>query len=201
MPPCSDLPREGRAATVHQHALLRAHRRVDRFTEADFPGIYVSTRLAVGWSVETIMTSSFRINILAAGIVHLAGVYNASAQVENQLDFTTSFAFTVGNATVPAGHYTITPVEDDPWVLELKGGRTSVLIETQRATPKEVPSKNEIVFQRYGDRYVLKNIWTEGSDTGYVTEPAAREWQISRHHGGAPGESRVAAHKKPRREV
>ena len=141
------------------------------------------------------MTSSFRINILAAGIVHLAGVYNASAQIENQLDFTTSFAFTVGNATVPAGRYTITPVEDDPWVLELKGGRTSVLIETQSATPKEVPPKNEIVFQRYGDQYVLKNIWTEGSETGYVTEPAVREWHISRHHGGPPTESRVAAHK------
>jgi len=146
------------------------------------------------------MTSSFRLNILAAGIVLLAGVHNASAQIENELDFTTSFAFTVGNTTVPAGRYTITPVEDDPWVLELKGGRTSVVFETQRATPNEVPSKDEIVFQRYGDQYVLKNIWTEGSGTGYVTEPAAREAHISRHHGGAQGESRVAAHtraKKP----
>jgi hypothetical protein len=145
------------------------------------------------------MKSSFRFDILAAGIVFLAGVHNASAQIENQLDFTTSFAFTVGNTTVPAGRYTITPVEDDPWVLELKGGRTSVLFETQSATPKEVPSKDEIVFQRYGDQYVLKNIWSEGSGAGYVTEPAAREEHISRHHGGASSESRVAAHKHARK--
>jgi hypothetical protein len=141
------------------------------------------------------MKSSFRLSILATGMVVLAGVHNASAQIENQLDFTTSFAFTVGNTTVPAGRYTITPVEDDSWVLELKGGRTSVLIETQSATPNEAPSKDEIVFQRYGDQYVLKNIWIEGSGTGYVTEPAAREEHISRHHGDAPSESRIAAHK------
>ncbi len=145
------------------------------------------------------MKSSFRLNILAAGIVLLAGLHDASAQIENQLDFTTSFAFTVGNATVPAGSYTITPVEDDPWVLELKGGRTSVLIETLSATPEEVPSRDEIVFQRYGDQYVLKNIWTEGSGTGYVTETAVREEHISRHHGGAPSESRVAAHKRAKK--
>jgi len=145
--------------------------------------------------VEKIMKSSFRLTILAAGIVLLAGVHNASAQIETQLDFTTSFAFTVGNTTVPAGSYTIAPVEEDSSVLELKGGRTSVLIETQSATPKEVPSKDEVVFERYGDQYVLKNIWTEGSATGYITEPAAREEHISRRHGGAPSESRVAAHK------
>jgi len=167
--------------------------------KVDFTAVYVSTRLAVGWSVEKIMTSSFRLNVLAAGIVLLAGVHDASAQIENQLDFTTSFAFTVGNTTVPAGRYTITPVEDDPWVLELKGGRTSVLIETLSATPEEVPSKDEIVFQRYGDQYVLKNIWTEGSGTGYVTETAVREEHISRHHGGAPSESRVAAHKRAKK--
>lgn len=141
------------------------------------------------------MKSSFRLIMLAAGIVLLAGVRDASAQIENRLDFTTSFAFTAGNTTVPAGSYTIAPIEEDPSVLELKDGRTSVLIETQSATPAEVPSKDEIVFQRYGDQYVLTNIWTEGSGTGYVMEPSAREAQISWRHGGAPRESRVAAHK------
>ena len=140
------------------------------------------------------MKPSFRLNILATGMVVLAGVHNASAQIENQLDFTTSFAFTVGNTTVPAGRYTITPVEDESWVLELKGGRTSVLIETQSATPNDVPSKDEIVFQRYGDQYVLKNIWIEGSDTGYVTETVALEEHIARRHEGAATEARVTAY-------
>jgi len=145
------------------------------------------------------MRSLFRSIGIAFGVLMFAGVQNASAQIIDPVEFTTSFAFTVGNATVPAGSYTITPVEDDPWVLELKGGRTSVLIETLSATPEEVPSKDEIVFQRYGDQYVLKNIWTEGSGTGYVTETAVREEHISRHHGGAPSESRVAAHKRAKK--
>ena len=135
-----------------------------------------------------------RSSLLAAGIVMLAGVHNASAQIDNTLEFTAPFAFTVGNATLPAGNYTITPVEDDPKVLELSGANTSVFFQTLSAQPKETPSDDEVVFHRYGDRYVLKNIWTLGSDTGYVTESALGERHISKH-ATSSSESRIRARK------
>lgn len=140
------------------------------------------------------MKSLVRSTLLAAGIVMIAGVHNASAQIDNALEFTTSFSFTAGNATLPAGSYTITPSDDDPQVLELTGAGTSVFFLTDSAQPKTTPSKDEVVFSRYGGQYVLKNIWTMGSDVGYVTENALGERHISKH-ATLSTESRVAARK------
>jgi len=141
------------------------------------------------------MRSLCRSIVLAGGLLALAGVHNASAQIDNELSFTTSFAFTAGNTTLPAGSYTIAPADgDDPKVLELKGGRTSVLFETESAQAKQTPSKSEVVFSRFGNGYVLKNVWVDGSDTGYVTENALGERHISKG-GGSPVEHRVAAQK------
>ena len=67
------------------------------------------------------MTSLVRSIGIAGGILVLAGVQNASAQITNPIEFTTSFAFTVGNATMPAGAYTIRPDDDNPAILQLTG--------------------------------------------------------------------------------
>jgi hypothetical protein len=179
---------------------------------AAFKGISVSTPFAVAKGAERCvervaqplagaaqeekqMKSLFRSIVLAVGMLALAGVHNASAQIDNTVEFTTSFAFTVGNTTVPAGSYTIAPADgEDPKVLELKGGRTSVLFETESAQAKQTPSKTEVVFSRYVNGYVLKNIWVDGSDTGYVTENALGERHISKR-GGSSSEHRIAARK------
>src|SRR5262249_32066462 len=60
------------------------------------------------------MRSLFRTIAITAGILVLAGVQNARAQLVNALQVTTAFPFTVGNATVPAGSYTIKPDDEDP---------------------------------------------------------------------------------------
>lgn len=143
------------------------------------------------------MKSWFRSIVFAVGFLALAGVHSASAQIDTALEFTTSFPFTVGNTTLPAGSYTIEPADEaEPQVLELKGPHASVLVLTESAkpTPNRAPSKTELVFSRYGDRYLLKNIWVEGSDVGYVTESVLGERRLSKR-SGSPSESRVAARK------
>src|ERR1700738_2648574 len=103
---------------------------------------------------------------VAGGILLLAGVQNVSAQIADTVEFTTSFPFTVGYATVPAGSYTIRPDDDNPGILELTGAHTALLFQAQDAQARETPSKTEVVFKRYGSGYVLKDIWVEGSDAG-----------------------------------
>src|SRR5258705_4462525 len=124
-----------------------------------------------------------------------AGVQNASAQITYPIEFTTSFPFTVGNATVPAGSYTITPDDDSPAMLRLTGAHTSVFVETQNAEPRQIPSKTEVVFNRYGEGYVLKAIWIEGSSEGAETLPVEAERHLARSE--SKGEQRVAARKRP----
>lgn len=132
---------------------------------------------------------------IAGAILMCAGVQNASAQITDPVEFTTSFPFTVGNATVPAGSYTIEPDVDNPSILQLTGGRTSVLFETNSAQARETPSKTEVVFKRYGDGYVLKDIWMEGESTGAESLTAEAERHVMKHPGRA-AEQRVAGRRK-----
>jgi hypothetical protein len=132
---------------------------------------------------------------IAGGILMLAGVQNASAQITDPVEFTTSFPFTVGYATVPAGSYTIRPDDDNLEVFELTGAHGSVLFQTLNTQARQTPSKTEVVFKRYGDGYVLKNIWLEGSDTGAETVAVEGERHLAKNQGSA-SEQRVAGRKK-----
>ena len=132
---------------------------------------------------------------IAGGMLLLAGVQHASAQVIGPVEFTTSFPFTVGNATVPAGRYTIRPDDDNPAILQLTGTHTLVLFQTENLPLRQRPSKTEVVFKRYGDGYVLKDIWVEGSDTGAETMPVEGERHMKKDQG-SESEERVAARKK-----
>jgi hypothetical protein len=143
------------------------------------------------------MTSSIRSLAVAAGIMVLAAVQNASAQIDNAVEFTTSFPFTVGSTTVPAGSYTIKPDDDSPQLLELSGAGVHAFFETNNAQAREMPSKTEVVFKRYGDRYVLKNIWLDSSDTGYETIAGEGERHMVKQYGSAT-EHRLAARKVAR---
>jgi hypothetical protein len=141
------------------------------------------------------MTTVVRSMALAGGLLVLAGIRSASAQIEYQVEFTTAFPFTVGYATVPAGTYTIKPDDDNPALLQLAGGRVGVYFETNNASAREPVAKTEVVFKRYGDTYVLKNVWVEGSKTG--AESVAAEGERHAHKSQASeSEERVAARKK-----
>jgi hypothetical protein len=141
------------------------------------------------------MTSLVRSIAIAAGMLVLAGVQSASAQVTDPVEFTTSFPFTVGYATVPAGSYTIRPDDENPAVFELTGAQTSVIFQTMDAQARQTPSRTEVVFRRYGDGYVLKDIWVEGSDSGAETIAVDGERRLAKYHS-SEGEERVAARKK-----
>jgi hypothetical protein len=134
---------------------------------------------------------------IAGGILMLAGIQNASAQIFDTVEFTTSFPFTVGYATVPAGSYTIRPDDDNPAILQLVGPGTSVLFQANGVDARETPSTSEVVFKRYGDGYVLKDVWVEGSNIGAEATSVEGERHAAKT-GDSQGEQRVAATKKSR---
>lgn len=141
------------------------------------------------------MRSLLRAIGIALGALILVGVQNASAQITDAVEFVTSFPFTIGNATVPAGSYTIRADDDNPRILELTGPNTSVLFQVDDAHPRETPSKTEVVFNRYGNTYVLKTIWVEGSDSGAESIQAEAEMHAVKR-SSAKSEQRIAARKK-----
>jgi hypothetical protein len=138
---------------------------------------------------------SITLTALATGVLILAGGQSARAAIDSPLEFTTTFPFTVGYATVPAGTYTIRQDDDNPQLLELTGGRVGVFFETNSADASAPASKSEIVFKRYGDTYVLKDVWVAGSTSGAESVAAEGERHMAKHHA-SPSEHRVAARKK-----
>ena len=75
--------------------------------------------------------------ILATGaVVFVAAVSSANAQVLETIRFSTTFPFTVGNKTFPAGNYSVRPLEGQLDVMEISNGTsTSVLrCESSRFT-------------------------------------------------------------------
>jgi hypothetical protein len=144
---------------------------------------------------ERQMTKSIRSITLGAGILLLAGAGNASAQINYPVEFTTTFPFTVGYATVPAGTYTIKPDDDNPELLELTGGRVGVIFQTNNASARDAVSKTEVVFKRYGDAYVLKSVWLDGSTTGAESVTVEGERHLTKS-AKAETEERIDARKK-----
>ena len=113
---------------------------------------------------ENHMTRTIRaitLTALATGVLTLGGIQSASAQIDSPLKFTTTFPFTVGQATVPAGTYTIRQDDDNPQMLELTGGRVGVFFETNKADGRHLAPRAR-VFKRYGYTYVT-DVWLAGS--------------------------------------
>jgi hypothetical protein len=134
---------------------------------------------------------------MAAGLCLIAGIQNASAQVDDPVEFTTAFPFTVGYGTVPAGSYTIRPDDDNPGILELQGRATTVFFQAQNTEARKAPSETEVVFKHYGDSYILKDIWVAGSSTGAETLVSEGERHATKQYGSA-SEERVQARKLAR---
>lgn len=128
----------------------------------------------------------------AAAILLFAGVPQVHAQVTGPITFTTTFPFAVGHATVPAGSYTIAPDDDAPGVFQLTGAHIGVLFLATEAEARQTPAKTEIVFMRYGEEYVLKDIFVEGSATGAESIVGEAERHASKR-GESKSEHRVSA--------
>ena len=132
--------------------------------------------------------------VIACALLVLAGIRSACAQIDLPIEFTTTFPFAVGNTTLPAGTYTVRADDEDPQVLEVSGPHAAVFFNTESAQPRQAPSTTELVFNRYGDAYVLKNVWVEGSEIGYQTQPLLRERRLAKN--GSPSEQHVIGEKK-----
>ena len=121
--------------------------------------------------------------VLAAVLLVGGTVGIGNAQVLDKMTFKTDFPFVAGNTTLPAGAYTITPVDDDPMLLELSNGKVTVLLDTVGDNTTPAPSKDEVTFNKYGDTYVLHAIRDAGSQGGAEMIPMRAEKRHEKAHG------------------
>jgi hypothetical protein len=102
-------------------------------------------------------------------LVGAVGICGAKAQITGSVDFKAPSSFICGDTTLPAGSYTVRPWSEDPSVLEISNaaGTQSVLVDTEN-TSSETPAKSTgVVFAKYGNQLVLKEIVLAHQRTGY----------------------------------
>ncbi|MBI4891409.1 MAG: hypothetical protein HY821_12350 [Acidobacteria bacterium] len=97
------------------------------------------------------------------------------------------FDFQVGQQKLPAGEYRIQPFNLGAIAV------SSVLPRTQHATSTVFPAgggkiaeETRLIFERYGDRYFLKQVWRAGTNTGAELPKTKDETAAIYRAGHAP---------------
>jgi hypothetical protein len=110
----------------------------------------------------------------------LVGSMAVAAQAQNSgrrhLVANIPFQFNAGDATLPAGEYTITQVNpaSDRAVVQIrtKGGSRTAMLQMGSVIGKTA-DLTSLVFHRYGNKYFLAQAWIEGESEG-LSAPRSR---------------------------
>jgi hypothetical protein len=132
------------------------------------------------------MSRFFRTGIFTLGLIGVVGLGSASAQITGPVNFTTTFPFTVGRSTLPAGSYTVRPVgpENSDLALLITGATNhqGVMFLTERTSSTTPAKDSDISFVRYGNHYFLKNIEISGEEEGVEAAMTRDEMREAHEH-------------------
>ena len=93
----------------------------------------------------------------------LALAVNTFAQEKSTADV--PFAFAVDQTWMSAGHYTITQVSDR--ILQVRNDDTKATVSIIALHEEKVTAKQpQLVFHKYGDRYILAEVWNAKGGQG-----------------------------------
>ena len=124
--------------------------------------------------------------MIAAAVV-LSGLLCAAARAQSPnhvMKFNVPFEFTVGERTMPAGEYVVTLLGRDahlPAVLIKSGdGRAARILQMTPVEAKRSRESATLVFNRYGSRHFLAQVWTPAERAGLKVRrsPAERRMEV-----------------------
>ena len=108
----------------------------------------------------------------------------ASSARASDVNVNVPFSFIVNRTSLPPGKYRVS-VDGEAGALELRGISKGVFaLTTHVSVPDDARPK--LVFHRYGDQYMLREVWTGDGTENQLPEPR-REKQLesARNAGGA----------------
>jgi len=90
------------------------------------------------------------------------------------------FSFTVDKKVLPAGTYNVT--SSNAHTLLISSFGAGAITMGQRAESRS--GSPRLVFHRYGNDYILREVWMSGA-SGYQLRETARERELAGNRGGA----------------
>ena len=106
----------------------------------------------------------------------------AHAQIIGDIDANIPFPFHAGNTKFPAGEYRIHVLDNsDLTMMEISSldGSVSALFQVQDAETNSEPTRSELIFNKYGNRYFLAKLFDEGNRNGSQVSESGYEKKIS----------------------
>ena len=106
--------------------------------------------------------------VLTLSLFAIEGAIRARAQVVDTIVADVPFGFTIRDHNLPAGSYMIRRLDSQPGVMEIldADGERLLLFLTGSAQAAKEPKQAELIFDRFGDRYFLSEIFEEGNSAG-----------------------------------
>jgi hypothetical protein len=119
--------------------------------------------------------------VVRMGLLSLLSVMPLAAQIDNGVDFTTTFPFYAGNAKMPAGSYKITQSDIDASILRIQSddGLHTAFVDIIPTQSVQTHPHSDVTFHKYGDTEYLNQIWVEGQEYGMKVDPTKTEMKAA----------------------
>jgi hypothetical protein len=122
--------------------------------------------------------------LVMAGMMALTAMASTRvAQAQELLVVNIPFDFVAGNMTLPAGEYSIkvSAPERTLLLIDHKDAAASSFLNTDAVATTEIQTESKLIFNRYGGRYFLSQVWTEGNSRGRQLSKSAREKEMAQN--------------------
>jgi hypothetical protein len=107
----------------------------------------------------------------------------AQAQIVGALEADIPFQFHAGNAEFPPGKYIIHMLDNsDLTIMEISSedGKMSALFDVREAEANSAPAHNELIFNKYGNRYFLAKLFDQSNSNGSAVIESRYEKRIDK---------------------
>ena len=121
----------------------------------------------------------YRVSAFVA-IFFVMAVAGVQAQAPSKVEVNVPFEFTAGKSTLKPGVYSIRRMSGNLLALRSADGKSVILNAPQALSSNDPKAEERLVFDKYGDQYVLSQIWLT-VDTGrqlFVEKKGANQERI-----------------------
>ena len=136
--------------------------------------------------MNTISISQLRRALMACVLAATATASFSHALAQAQvLQVKVPFTFHSGSQHMAAGVYRV-KIESDH-VISIRGESGIVFVMSNPETARTAPNTGKLIFERYGDEYFLREVWSMGSTTGQrcVRSRQEKEAELAQTHASA----------------
>jgi hypothetical protein len=118
--------------------------------------------------------------VIAMGLALLMSAV-ASAQTVH-LKTNVPFNFIAGHTRFPAGQYELLSTGNGDNVLEIRSlnSKDAALVLSNSCESRDAAAQTKLVFHRYGNRYFLSAVWTQGDNVGHQVRSGSWEVEVAK---------------------